>query len=96
MLEEHNLTQFFSSIVLSGERGVAKPNPKIFAIALDELRISNPKNVFDVGDTYVFDVIGARNSRITPILIDTNKGRDCDCEIIGSLSEVIRIVKKSL
>ncbi len=92
MLEDNNLTQYFSSIVLSGERGIAKPNPKIFSIALEELHIENPQEVYHVGDSYVFDVIGARNSGINPILLDTNKGRTDDCIIIGSLSEIITVL----
>ncbi|MHA1111310.1 MAG: HAD family hydrolase [Promethearchaeota archaeon] len=93
MLEEHNLTHFFSSIVLSGERGVSKPNPKIFSIALEELEISNPQNVYHVGDSYIFDVIGARDSGINPILIDANKGRTHDCWVIGSLSETLTLLE---
>ncbi len=93
MLEENNLTQFFSSIVLSGERGVAKPDPGIFAIALEELEIKSPKNVFHVGDSYIADVIGARDAGIIPILIDTNKGSKYDCQIIGSLSEILLLLE---
>lgn len=94
MLEEHNLTQFFSSIVLSGERGVSKPNPKVFEFALEELSIKNPHDVYFVGDSYIFDVIGARNAGIgIPILIDTNKGREVDCIVIQSLSEILELIK---
>ena len=92
MLKEHNLTEFFSTIVLSGERGISKPNPEIFSIALKEMNVKYPQNVFHVGDTYVYDVVGARNSGITPILIDTNKGREGDYMIIGSLSELIALI----
>jgi putative hydrolase of the HAD superfamily len=93
MIKEHNLTQFFSTIVLSGERGVAKPNPKIFSIALGELEVKSPKNVYHVGDSYVFDVLGARDSGIIPILLDTNKGSTRKCKIIGSLSEILTLLK---
>ena len=94
MLKGNNLTQFFTSIVLSGEIGVSKPDPKIFSIALEELEIRSPQNVFHVGDSYIFDVLGAKDSGIIPILIDTNKGRKLDCQIIGSLSEIITLVKE--
>jgi putative hydrolase of the HAD superfamily len=95
MIEEHNLTPFFSTIVLSGERGVSKPNPKIFTIALEELGVSDPKKVIYVGDTYVFDVVGARNAGLIPILLDTNKGRNVDCYVIKCLSELVEMAKKS-
>jgi len=93
MLKQYNLVQFFSSIVLSGERGVSKPNPEIFLIALKELGVSLPDQVYHIGDSYIFDVIGAKNSSIIPILFDPNKGRNCDCRSIRSLSEIIEIIK---
>lgn len=92
MLDENNLTQFFSSIVLSGERGVAKPNPRIFEIALEELEINNPNNVYHVGDSYYFDVVGARKVGIQGVLLDPIKGRRCDCEVISSPSGILTLL----
>ena len=92
MLDEFNLTQFFSSIILSGEIGVHKPDSKVFSAALDELNIRNPKDVYHVGDSYYFDVLGARKLGIVGVLLDTNKGRICDCEIIGSPSGILPLL----
>jgi HAD superfamily hydrolase (TIGR01549 family) len=93
MLEESKIRHFFSSIVLSGERGVAKPNPKIFEIAVKELNI-DAQYLLHVGDSYYFDVVGARNAGIGyQLLLDTNMGRKCDCKLIKSLKEIIDYVK---
>ncbi len=48
----------FRPIVLSGEVGVRKPDPAIFAIALDALEL-DPFDVYFVGDRLVDDVGGA-------------------------------------
>lgn len=92
MLDEFNLTQFFSSIVMSGEKGIEKPYPKNFLIALEELKIKDPSKVHHVGDSYYMDVQGARSAGITGVLLDTNKGRKCDCEIIGSPSGILSLL----
>ncbi len=92
MLDEFNLTQFFSSIVMSGERGIEKPDPKIFSITLEELNVKDPSKVYHVGDSYYMDVQGARKLGITGVLLDTNKGRKCDCDIIGSPSGILTLI----
>lgn len=49
--------------------GVDKPNPEIFEPALDALGVE-AGDVWYVGDTPAFDVVGARRAGITPILMD--------------------------
>jgi putative hydrolase of the HAD superfamily len=49
---------WFETIVLSGEVGVRKPDPAIFAIALDALAL-DPFDVYFVGDRLVDDIGGA-------------------------------------
>jgi HAD superfamily hydrolase (TIGR01509 family) len=61
------LEQFFETIVVSAEVGVEKPDPAIFAIALESLDLA-PEEVVYVGDMAI-DVQGARSAGIRPILI---------------------------
>jgi HAD superfamily hydrolase (TIGR01549 family) len=63
----HRLTPLFRSIVISGEIGVKKPDPRIFGRALEETGLT-PREVVYVGDTEE-DIVGARAAGITPILI---------------------------
>jgi putative hydrolase of the HAD superfamily len=48
----------FATIVDSGRLGVAKPDPRIFAHALDALG-GTPERAFHVGDSWQADVLGA-------------------------------------
>ena len=50
VISNHQLTGFFESIVISGDVGVSKPNPRIFDGALDQTGLS-PSEVVYVGDT---------------------------------------------
>ena len=50
---------FFSSIKVSGEEGVKKPDPKIYHSCLNELGLEAGDCVF-VGDNPLFDVSGAK------------------------------------
>ncbi len=46
-----------AAIIVSGERGCAKPDPRIFCAALTALRVS-PGEALYVGDTWENDVVG--------------------------------------
>ena len=49
ILDHHQLTQFFDAIVISGEVGVRKPDPKIMFLALDSLGLKAESCTY-VGD----------------------------------------------
>lgn len=67
VIREAGLNAFFQTIVVSGDVGVKKPDPKIFHIALDRTGLSAEEVVY-VGDTQE-DVEGATAAGIRPILI---------------------------
>ena len=59
----------FAAVAISGTLGVAKPDPRIFKAALDEVG-ADPAATVHVGDQPVNDVAGALAAGITPVLID--------------------------
>lgn len=58
----------FETVIDSHDVGVEKPDPAIFAIALERLGVSATGAVF-VGDIPSVDVVGARAAGIRPILV---------------------------
>jgi putative hydrolase of the HAD superfamily len=61
-LEEFGLASVFSAIVTPAEAGVAKPDPRIFELALERLRVL-PERTLHIGDGAV-DEKGAAAARI--------------------------------
>jgi putative hydrolase of the HAD superfamily len=59
VLQALNLAHFFSSITISTEVGVAKPQPEIFAIALQKYRCP-PERVWHIGDSFKEDYQAAQ------------------------------------
>lgn len=59
----------FDAIVDSGIVGVEKPDPRIFAFALDQFGVS-PACTLHLGDVFATDVLGARAAGIRCALID--------------------------
>lgn len=77
-----------AAIIDSGAVGVAKPDPRIFEIALDAAGTTASRAIH-VGDAYQYDVRGARAAGVRPVLLDPLGIRDdADCERVASLVEV--------
>jgi pyrimidine 5'-nucleotidase len=65
-LRHCGLAPFVDALVVSGDTGVAKPDPRIFAIALERLGAAAPAAVM-LGDSWEADVAGARAAGIRAV-----------------------------
>ncbi len=75
--------------------GVAKPDPKIFELALERLGIA-PDAAIHVGDTPAADVDGARAAGVRPVLIDPHDDHVAlEVDRVRSLSDVVELVRAS-
>lgn len=102
LLERLGLREAFAVIVASAEAGVAKPDPRIFGVALDALGVP-PGHALHVGDLYDLDVVGAQAAGLVPVLLDrrgqprpsvfsADGGRAYDGLRITDLRELLPIV----
>jgi putative hydrolase of the HAD superfamily len=82
VLERCGLAQRLDGTVTSAEAGARKPDPAIFARAL-ELAGCDAADALHVGDTPQEDVAGARATGIRPLLLDRSGDGD-----ISSLTEI--------
>ncbi len=64
-----NLARHFAAIVISCEVGVAKPDPRIFRIALDAIGVTAVEAAM-IGDSLARDVAGAKAAGLRSIWID--------------------------
>lgn len=81
-----------AGIIDSGAVGVAKPDPRIFELALDVVGTTAARAVH-VGDAYQYDVRGARAAGVHPVLVDPLGIRaDADCDRVASLVEVVDLL----
>jgi putative hydrolase of the HAD superfamily len=75
--------------------GVAKPDPKIFELALERLGIA-PDAAIHVGDTPAADVDGARAAGVRPVLIDPHDDHVAlEVDRVRALSDVVELVRAS-
>ncbi len=60
-MDKVRLAPFFDSVVVSGDLGLVKPHPDIFAASLGELGVRAEEALF-VGDNWLADVQGAKRA----------------------------------
>lgn len=68
-LERIGLAPFFEIIVDSHEEGVEKPDPRLFAVALQRMNVGAAETAY-IGDLYHVDIVGARAAGLRAILLD--------------------------
>ena len=61
-----NIEGYFDAVVISEDVGVTKPDPKIFAIALDRIGARPHETVF-IGDNWTNDIVGAINAGLAAV-----------------------------
>lgn len=84
----------FDVVVASAAVRAAKPDPRIFRIALDAMGIS-PSEAVHVGDSYEADVRGARGAGVHPVLLDRDLlYHDVDCDLIRNLRELPAVLDR--
>ena len=72
-LERFDLEDFFEVVVVEGEFGVGKPDPRVFHHALEALGVA-PEGAWMVGDDLARDMAPARALGITAIWVDGGGG----------------------
>lgn len=77
VLEALKLKEFFTSITISTEVGFAKPDPKIFATALQQHSCA-AKDAWHIGDSFRQDYQGAKAAGLRAILLDRTS------QVVGS------------
>jgi putative hydrolase of the HAD superfamily len=89
LLDQLDLRSYFELVLASGEVGVQKPDPAIFAAALERIHARAEASIY-VGDNYWADVIGAQRAGLTPILLDPNRlFPEADCPILEQLADLL-------
>ncbi len=93
LLERLGLRRFFQFVVVSAEEKVAKPNPRIFDIAVEQAGLARARLLY-VGDHLGDDIGGARGAGLDAVLIDRDdRQAGALCPRIHSLLELVEYVR---
>lgn len=82
------LLDYLEFSLTSGEVNSWKPDPAIFAHALQRLDLQPPQAVY-VGDNYYADVVGADRAGLQPILVDPDGlFPEAECPVISTIGDL--------
>ena len=83
----------FAAVLISGDIGVAKPQPEIFQAACDAMG-APPSDCLHVGDRLEVDALGARDAGLTGVWLDPRGtgGAPADVPTISRLTELPALV----
>jgi putative hydrolase of the HAD superfamily len=94
-LERLGIRDYFQVVVISGDLGIAKPDPVIFTIACGRAGRREQECVF-IGDDLVSDAQGGARAGLHPIWLDRKgSGNSTEFITIQSLSELEKIIKST-
>ena len=86
-LDDVGLATHFEQIYDSGLLGFAKPDPRIFQRALDDLNLPPDRMVY-VGDFYDIDIVGAAGAGVHGVLLDpVGAWSEIDCAKAKNMKE---------
>jgi putative hydrolase of the HAD superfamily len=72
-LNKVGLLHYFDPIVVSGDLGFRKPDPRLFLLALERLDVPAERAVY-VGNDMYRDIFGAREVGLTTVMFDSDQG----------------------
>jgi len=93
-LDRLDLTRWFDCVLDSCDLGVEKPDPRMFAMALERSG-ARAETTIHVGDLYHVDVVGARAAGLRGVLLDeANLYPEADCPRVTSLAELVGALER--
>ncbi|GAC1426942.1 MAG: hypothetical protein PVS3B3_08010 [Ktedonobacteraceae bacterium] len=95
ILRNLHLIQYFDALLISAVTRYGKPSPHLYDLALQRTN-SIADYALHIGDSYVYDVLGARSVGITPVLLDRPRRLTqdtVDCLLVHSLDELLDLLE---
>ncbi len=97
ILRHLHLIQYFDALLISAVTRHGKPSPHLYDLALQRTN-SIADYALHIGDSYVYDVLGARSVGMTPVLLDRPRRIEenrVDCLLVHSLDELLDLLEVS-
>jgi putative hydrolase of the HAD superfamily len=73
-LHKVGLLGYFDPIIVSGDHGYRKPDPRLFRLALDGMAVA-AENTLYVGNDMYRDIYGAREAGLPTVMFDSDQGQ---------------------
>ena len=93
-LHKVGLLGCFDPIIVSGDHGFRKPDPRLFQLALDGMGVA-AENALFVGNDMYRDIYGAQEAGLTTVMFDSDQGQKIyqDCAADYTITDFRDLLK---
>ena len=88
------LMQYADTVFISGEEGIAKPDPRVIRTVLERLGCEDPREAVFLGDSPTADIACAAAAGIDSILMSATKADDRARQTVASPEEARQLLMK--
>jgi len=94
-LETTNIKLYFDHVIISGEIGFQKPDPRIYEYTCKLANINPSETVF-IGDTFSTDIVGAYRSNMKAVWVCSDSTKPCTMDVlrIPSFNDLPELLKQ--
>ena len=73
-IDHVDIEKYFDEVVVSGDIGIHKPDPRLFEYTLERLKVKADEALM-IGDVYSTDILGAKKAGIKPVWLGEDEER---------------------
>ena len=92
-IKKADIGQYFETVIISNDVGIAKPDPGIFTIALEGMNLSKKNDVLMIGDSLSSDILGGINAGIDTCWINRHEEEPGDIKPVFTISKITRLLE---
>ena len=92
-IKKAQIGQFFETVVISNDVGIAKPDPGIFNIALEGMNLVRRDDDLMIGDSLSSDILGGINAGIDTCWINRHEENSGEIEPVFTISKITGLLE---
>ena len=92
-IKKAGIGQYFETVIISNDVGIAKPDPGIFNIALEKMDLHNKEEILMIGDSLSSDILGGINAGIDTCWINRHKEESGEIEPVFTISKITKLLE---
>ncbi len=90
-IDKAGIGKYFETVIISEDIGIAKPDPEIFTIAFEKMKLTKKDEVLMIGDSLSSDILGGINAGIDTCWINGHNMKSGGIEPTYTISNISKL-----
>ena len=92
-IKKAGIGQYFETVIISNDVGIAKPDPGIFTIALEGMNLLKKDDVLMIGDSLSSDILGGINAGLDTCWINRHEEESGVIKPVFTISKITELME---